>query len=112
MKAYVGITDYEWYQLLASRPQLEEVNFWQPGGSRVFCADLHTLFDRGYVTVTPELHLEVSRRIREDFENGRHDDALHGHKARRVPAQSDERPAHSFLRWNNEQAFLGWDPGW
>jgi len=38
MKAYVGITDYEWYQLLASRPELDEVNFWQPGGSRLFGA--------------------------------------------------------------------------
>ena len=38
MQAYVGITDYEWYQLLASRPQLDEVNFWQPGGSRGFRA--------------------------------------------------------------------------
>ena len=69
-------------------------------------SDLHTLFDRGYVTVTPELHLEVSRRIREDFENGRHYYALHGHKVR-VPAQPDEQPAHGFLRWHNEQAFLG-----
>jgi putative restriction endonuclease len=25
--------------------------------------DLHSLFDRGYVTVTPELRFEVSRRI-------------------------------------------------
>src|SRR5207249_10342020 len=33
--------------------------------------DLHALFDRGYPTITPDLHLEVSRRIREDFENGR-----------------------------------------
>jgi putative restriction endonuclease len=32
---------------------------------------LHTLFDRGYVTVTPEHRVEVSRRIREEFENGR-----------------------------------------
>jgi len=29
-------------------------------------ADLRILFDRGYVTVTPDLRVEVSRRIRED----------------------------------------------
>ena len=29
-------------------------------------SDLHTLFDRGYLTVTPEYRLEVSRRIREE----------------------------------------------
>ena len=30
--------------------------------------DIHGLFDRGYVTVTPAGLFEVSRRIREEFE--------------------------------------------
>jgi putative restriction endonuclease len=30
--------------------------------------DIHSLFDAGYVTVTPDLRFEVSRRIREEFE--------------------------------------------
>ncbi|MCE7937159.1 MAG: HNH endonuclease [Chloroflexi bacterium CFX6] len=68
-------------------------------------SDLHTLFDRGYVTVTPELRLEVSRRIREDFENGRHYYALHGERVRE-PVEEGQRPAAEFLRWHNEQAFL------
>jgi putative restriction endonuclease len=34
-------------------------------------ADLHRLYDAGYVTVTPDLRLEVSGRLRDDFENGR-----------------------------------------
>jgi putative restriction endonuclease len=38
MKAYVGITDYKWFDLLRRIPQLEEVNFWQPGGTHVFKA--------------------------------------------------------------------------
>ncbi len=29
---YVGITDYDWYRFLSARPNIEEVNFWQPGG--------------------------------------------------------------------------------
>ena len=40
--------------------------------------DIHSLFDAGYVTVTPDLHFEVSRRIKEEFENGREYYALHG----------------------------------
>ena len=36
MRAYIGITDYDWYELLASRIGLDEVNFWQPGASRQF----------------------------------------------------------------------------
>ena len=38
MKAFVGITDFDWYQLLASQPHLDEVNFWQPGGRTTFRA--------------------------------------------------------------------------
>jgi predicted restriction endonuclease len=37
----------------------------------LFRADMHKLFDAGYVTVTPDRHFEVSRRIKEEFENGR-----------------------------------------
>ena len=44
--------------------------------------DLHALFDAGYVTVTPSLELRVSRRIREEFENGRDYYALEGSSVR------------------------------
>ena len=69
-------------------------------------SDLHTLFDRGYLTVTPTLELEVSRRIREDFENGRDYYALHGGRIRE-PAEPGQRPSAEFLRWHNEEAYLG-----
>jgi putative restriction endonuclease len=69
-------------------------------------SDLHTLFDRGYVTVTPGLQLEVSRRIREDFENGRDYYALHG-RALRSPARMEHRPGEEFLRWHNDGVYLG-----
>lgn len=32
-------------------------------------SDLHKLFDLGYVTVTSDLHLEVSPRLREEWHN-------------------------------------------
>jgi hypothetical protein len=32
MRLYVGITDGDWYESLAARPGLDEVNFWQPSG--------------------------------------------------------------------------------
>ncbi|GGL87327.1 HNH endonuclease [Micromonospora yangpuensis] len=38
MKAYVGVTDGDWFRFLASRPHLTEVNFWRPAGSRAFRA--------------------------------------------------------------------------
>ena len=36
MKLYVGVTDNDWFRFLAARPELDEVNFWQPGGNRLF----------------------------------------------------------------------------
>ena len=38
MDLFVGVTDGDWYELLASQPGLDEVNFWQPGGSTQFRA--------------------------------------------------------------------------
>lgn len=38
MKAYVGVTDGDWYRFLAARPELNEVNFWRPGGGQAFRA--------------------------------------------------------------------------
>ncbi len=35
-----------------------------------WCLSVHTLFDRGYVTVTPDRRFHVSRRLRDDFHNG------------------------------------------
>jgi len=34
MRIFVGVTDSEWYRLLSARPDLSEINFWQPGGTR------------------------------------------------------------------------------
>jgi putative restriction endonuclease len=66
--------------------------------------DLHSLFDAGYVTITPDLRFEVSRRIREEFENGRHYYALHGQEVR-PPRASAARPDGSALRWHNDNCF-------
>lgn len=69
-------------------------------------SDLHTLFDRGYITVTPTLDLEVSHRIRDDFDNGRHYYELHG-CAVRVPETRSDRPSTEFLSWHNSEVYLG-----
>jgi putative restriction endonuclease len=68
--------------------------------------DLHALFDRGYITVTPNLSIEVSQRIREEFENGRDYYRLHGH-AIRPPKNPAHRPSAEHLRWHNECIFRG-----
>ena len=68
--------------------------------------DIHNLFDTGYVTVTPELNFVVSRRIREEFENGREYYALHGQRII-PPEQIDQRPDPGALAWHNEHCFKG-----
>jgi putative restriction endonuclease len=36
VKAYVGVTDGDWYGFLAARPHLTEVNFWRPSSTHQF----------------------------------------------------------------------------
>jgi putative restriction endonuclease len=66
--------------------------------------DLHTLFDRGYLTVTPEYKVEVSQRIKEEFNNGKEYYALHGTKLG-VP-ESIAFPDSGLLEWHNERIFV------
>ncbi len=68
--------------------------------------DLHKLFDAGYVTVTPEYTLEVSRRIKEEFENGRDYYAMHGRQLW-VPSQGQLRPRREYLDYHASNVFKG-----
>jgi len=68
--------------------------------------DIHSLFDAGYVTITPDLHFEVSGRIKEEFNNGKHYYALHGRQIR-VPEDAGQQPAAVALTWHNEHCFRG-----
>jgi putative restriction endonuclease len=68
-------------------------------------SDLHKLFDLGYVTVTPELRLEVSARLKEEWHNGREYYAHHGKRLSFLPADSANLPSRDFLAWHNEHRF-------
>ena len=78
----------------------------EPRNGTLLRSDIHTLFDRGYVTVTPELRFEVSGRIREEWENGREYYALHG-RALRPPADASLSPAREYLDWHASNVFRG-----
>lgn len=69
-------------------------------------SDLHHLFDAGYVTVSADHRLEVSRRIREEYENGRDYYARQG-TAVRVPTLPALAPSGDFLRWHRENVYRG-----
>ena len=68
-------------------------------------ADLHKLFDDGYLTITPDLHVEVSRAIREEFHNGKVYYALQGKSLVSMPGHPNEKPDRAFLDWHNENVF-------
>jgi putative restriction endonuclease len=70
-------------------------------------SDFHTLFDDGYLTVTEDLLVQVSSKIKERFENGREYYQYRGRPLFIVPQSPDERPSAEFLRWHNSERFLG-----
>jgi putative restriction endonuclease len=67
-------------------------------------ADLHRLFDQGYVTITPEYRVEVSPRLKLDYQNGHSYYPLHG-SLLSVPTSQNEVPGADFLRWHNDQVY-------
>ncbi len=67
--------------------------------------DLHALFDRGYITVTPDHRIEVSKRIKEEFENGKDYYRLHGEQIRK-PRNKIYLPSEANLRWHNDEIYL------
>lgn len=68
-------------------------------------SDLHKLFDLGYITITPDLRLEVSRRLREEWHNGREYYAYAGKPLQFHPNEPARRPASDYLAWHNENCF-------
>lgn len=71
-------------------------------------ADVHKLFDAGYVTVTPDgndgARFIVSDRLREEFSNGRIYYEKHGEPIR-LPDRPELRPDPNYLRWHNDHVF-------
>lgn len=70
-------------------------------------SDVHRLFDRGYITVTPDYHVEVSRRLREEFENGHSYFPYQGKLLANLPSNPADHPSKELLTWHNENLFRG-----
>ena len=69
-------------------------------------SDFHTLFDGGYITIDEDYRIDVSRRLHEDYGNGRDYYKYHGQKLLILPEKKIELPSREFLRWHNENVFL------
>ena len=68
--------------------------------------DFHALFDKGYITITPSKNIEISRRIKEEFENGREYYTYHG-RTINLPVSYKYYPSSENLTWHNENIFKG-----
>lgn len=69
-------------------------------------SDIHTLFDKGYLTITPSHEFRVSDRLKKDFDNGDHYYRLAGSEIW-TPRRAEDRPNREFLEWHGDEVFLG-----
>jgi putative restriction endonuclease len=67
--------------------------------------DVHALFDRGYISVTPAMEVLVSNRLRTEFNNGEEYSAMNGAPLR-IPTRDADRPNPEFLDWHNQHRFV------
>ncbi|GAB3943931.1 hypothetical protein GCM10028805_10860 [Spirosoma harenae] len=68
-------------------------------------SDMHKLFDNGYITVTPDFKVEVSKRIKEEFDNGREYYQYHGKNLLILPSLQENRPSSIYLDYHNTIVF-------
>lgn len=68
-------------------------------------SDVHTLFDRGYVTVAPDYSFRVSSRLDSDWNNGKIYYQLHGTKIN-LPRDAGCHPDKAALEWHSDTIFL------
>jgi putative restriction endonuclease len=70
-------------------------------------SDFHTLFDAGYITITTDYCVNVSKRLLDDYGKGTDYYKYNGQKLKILPEKIDERPAKEFLEWHKKNVYLG-----
>lgn len=71
------------------------------GNGLLLRSDFHTLFDAGYLTIDTDYRLLVSKRLKEEFSNGRHYYEHHGQRIPNLPEQPELYPSRSAIEWRN-----------
>lgn len=73
-------------------------------------ADIHRLFDQGFVTVTPDYQFRVSRRLKDEYENGRVyydlEERIRRSGGIHIPKDPANRPEPELLRWHSSERFV------
>ena len=70
-------------------------------------ADIHKLFDSGYITISNNYEIEISKKIKEEFENGKDYYKHHGQNLINLPLLSRDRPNQKYILWHNENIYNG-----
>ncbi len=70
-------------------------------------SDLHKLFDSGYLTITSKYNVEVSKKIREEFENGKEYYKFHGRNLSFLPSRDMDKPNLTYVNWHNNNIYKG-----
>lgn len=70
-------------------------------------SDIHKLFDSGYMTITADHKVEVSKRIKEEFENGKEYYRFHGNNLFLTPSRLENKPGEKYIEWHNQNIFKG-----
>ena len=68
--------------------------------------DVHRLFDRGYVTVDRDHRFVVSRRLQDDWRNGKTYYDMEGRRIH-LPRDAASQPDPHLLEWHNDHVYLG-----
>lgn len=71
----------------------------------VLTKEFHTLFDKGYVTVTPDLRVRISERLKRDFSNGRRYYPYDGQPLAKLPDDAVAHPSRDALDWHARHVF-------
>jgi putative restriction endonuclease len=59
------------------------------------------------MTVTNDYKIEVSDRIKQEFENGREYYKYHGNSFLTVPNRAIDKPSNQFIDWHNQNVCKG-----
>lgn len=70
-------------------------------------SDMHKLFDGGYLTITNDLKVEVSSRIKEEFQNGKEYYQYHGKDLLFLPDREIDKPHEKYIDWHNSNIYKG-----
>jgi putative restriction endonuclease len=69
-------------------------------------ADMHILYDRGLLSVDPDLKIHVSSRIKDLYHNGVVYYAHEGAELRSLPSSQEASPNRDLLDWHFREAFI------